>query len=232
MAAAAEETAAGSSPLSAALPEETYNEMPLEAQEALDELGEWDITPDCRRDYARRMSHYSTYLQDNGMEGLLREDSEEQLPDKLVAHYRGSKVKFWPNRIDYKNISYKNFRACCAQARKSVKGGTPGETQLYSHTDIRKMKDSLLYHLRIVGVIPPPPFPASFVPKRPRRHASQMPLRTEVGGQRSGGSESGSGLRTQRGWCFNSLARPVETPEARPHTTHPGERNRLIFTLF
>ena len=165
--AAAEETAAGSSPLSSALPEETYNDMPQEAQEALDELGEWDITPDCRRDYARRMSHYSTYLQDNGMEGLLRDDSDEQLPDKLLAHCRGSKTKFWPNRIDYKNISYKNFRAYCAQARKSVKGGTPGETQLCSHTDVRKMKDSLLCHLRIVGVIPPPPFPASFVPKRP-----------------------------------------------------------------
>lgn len=145
----------GSSPLSAALPDETYNEMPQEAQEALDELGEWDITTECRADYARRMSHYSTYLETNGMEGLLPEDSDVELPGKCRAHYRGSKTKYWPNRIDYHKVSFQNFRAYCAQARKTVKGGEPGATQLYSHTDIRKMKDALLYHLRIVQVTAP-----------------------------------------------------------------------------
>ena len=120
----------GSSPLSAALPDETYNDMPQEAQEALDELGEWDITAECRADYARRMSHYSTYLLTNGMEGLLPEDSDVELPGKCRAHYRGSKTKYWPNRIDYHKVSFQNFRAYCAQARKTVKGGTHDEAFL------------------------------------------------------------------------------------------------------
>jgi hypothetical protein len=125
------------------MPQEILDCLSSDERSAVELIMDHEIGISARNVYARSMSKYSTYLRDTGKPGLL--DDED--PWRSVTSIVQSKPIFYPNRLDYSNLNVDNFKGFLAMKRNEK-----GSSAILSHGAIRKFKDALYFHCRVLKV--------------------------------------------------------------------------------
>ena len=127
--------------------------MPQDLLANLIEVTDHDLKEPVRRDYARRCSKYYQWLVKNvGGAGCPVGERPTPLPAKCLPGGRNRLP--YPNFIDYTKIKEQHFAVFLSSIRKTgrrkpgVEDTVEAQKERTSHSDVRKYKDALFYHMR------------------------------------------------------------------------------------